>query len=117
MGAETLWDVRTALGPRRAESLVTRAMELSPANPSFLDMRNAILMADQVISKGSANAKIWKGLAARAMGWFAGAADGAATPPGGAFPRPPAPGTPTGSPPGLVTDQDPGMPTQGATVG
>ena len=40
---ETLWDLRARLGSRAAESLVTRAMELSPANPSFLDMRNAIL--------------------------------------------------------------------------
>src|SRR4029079_17978633 len=31
--AETLWDLRDSLGSRRAESLVTRAMELSPANP------------------------------------------------------------------------------------
>src|SRR5262249_1346070 len=44
--AETLWDLRKALGVPLTEALVTRAMELSPANPSFLDMRNSILMAD-----------------------------------------------------------------------
>jgi extracellular elastinolytic metalloproteinase len=114
---ETLWDLRTALGSRRAESLVTRAMELSPANPSFLDMRNAILMADQVISKGTGNAKIWKVFAARGMGWFAGAVDGDDTAPVEDFSMPPAPGTPTGSLSGMVTDQDTGAPIQGATVG
>ena len=56
---ETLWDLRTALGSKLAESLVTRAMELSPANPSYLDERNAILMADQVVNGGKANKKIW----------------------------------------------------------
>ena len=45
---ETLWDLRNALGAKLTESLVTRAMELSPANPSFLDMRNSILQADLV---------------------------------------------------------------------
>ena len=49
---ETLWDLREALGSKLAESLVTRAMELSPANPSFLDMRNSILQADLVVNGG-----------------------------------------------------------------
>ena len=49
---ETLWDLRKALGSKTAESLVTRAMELSPANPSFLDMRNSILPADLVVNGG-----------------------------------------------------------------
>jgi extracellular elastinolytic metalloproteinase len=114
---ETLWDLRTALGPRRAESLVTRAMELSPANPSFLDMRNAILMADQVVSKGSGNTKIWKVFAHRGMGWFAGAVDGDDTAPVEDFSMPPAPDTPTGSLSGVVTDQDTGAPIAGAVVG
>ena len=49
--AQTLWDLRSAVGrgPHRAP-LVTRAMELSPDDPSFLDMRNAILQADTVAS-------------------------------------------------------------------
>ena len=51
-GHETLWDLRKALGSKLTESLVTRAMELSPANPSFLDMRNSILLADPVVNGG-----------------------------------------------------------------
>jgi extracellular elastinolytic metalloproteinase len=114
---ETLWDLRTAIGTRKAESLVTRAMELSPANPSFLDMRNSILMADQVVNGGKANTKIWKVFAARGMGWFAGAVNGDDAAPAEDFSMPPAPGTPTGSLTGVVTDQDAGTPIAGAVVG
>ena len=42
----------TRSGPGSSLSLVTRAMELAPANPSFLDMRNAILVADTAHFKG-----------------------------------------------------------------
>jgi hypothetical protein len=58
-------DLRVKLGSKLAESLVTRAMELSPNNPSFLDMRNSILQADQVVNGGKANAKIWQVFAPR----------------------------------------------------
>ena len=53
---QTLWDLRSELllatGSEQdasdlAEALVTEAMRLSPPEPSFLDMRNAILAADQ----------------------------------------------------------------------
>src|SRR3954452_24174066 len=45
---ETLWDIRRALGSQTAEQLITQGMELSPADPSFLDERNAILLADAI---------------------------------------------------------------------
>ncbi|HKT01053.1 MAG TPA: M36 family metallopeptidase [Rugosimonospora sp.] len=114
---ETLWDLRTALGSKLTESLVTRAMELSPANPSYLDMRNSILMADQIVNKGKANKTIWKTFAARGMGWFAGSVDGDDINPVEDFTLPPAAGTPTGSLTGVVTDQDAGTPVAGAVVG
>jgi hypothetical protein len=114
---ETLWDLRKVLGTKLSESLVTRAMELSPSNPSFLDMRNSILVADQVVNKGKANAKIWKVFASRGMGWFAGAVDGDDTAPVEDFSLPPAAGTPTGSLSGTVTDKDAGTPVAGAVVG
>ena len=53
--AQTLWDLRDALGVTDARRLITRAMELSPPDPSFLDMRNAILQAD-LVANGGANA-------------------------------------------------------------
>jgi len=115
--AETLWDLRKALGSRLAESLVTRAMELSPANPSMLDERNAILQADQAGNGGTANGKIWQVFAHRGMGYFAGSVDGDDLRPAEDFSMPPAPGTPTGSMVGTVTDIATGEPLAGALVG
>jgi hypothetical protein len=114
---ETLWDLRNALGSKLSESLVTRAMELSPANPSYLDMRNSILVADQVVNKGRANKTIWKVFAHRGMGWFAGAVDGDDAAPVEDFSTPPRAGTRTGTLVGTVTNQDTGAPVQGAVVG
>ena len=69
--AQTLWDIRGALGPDTAEMLVTRAMELSPPGPSFLDMRNAILQADGIAFGGADVDTLWRVFAARGMGFFA----------------------------------------------
>jgi hypothetical protein len=112
---ETLWDLRTAVGSPTAESLVTRAMELSPGNPSFLDMRNAILQADQVAGGANHNT-IWSVFAHRGMGYFAGAVDGDDTSPAENFSLPPAAGTPQGKLTGSVTDQDTGKAIVGAQV-
>ncbi len=46
--AQTLWDLRRRFGHAKADMLITRGMELSPPEPSMLDMRNAILQADRV---------------------------------------------------------------------
>jgi extracellular elastinolytic metalloproteinase len=115
--SETLWDLRDALGSKLSESLITRAMELSPSNPSYLDERNAILMADQVVNHGQANKTIWNVFAHRGMGYFAGAIDGDDTSPVEDFSLPPKAGTPTGSLSGTVTDQDSGTAIAGAVVG
>ena len=66
---ETLWDLRNALGSTETERLVTRAMELSPPSPSFLDMRNAIVQADEVANGGANSDTIWKTFAHRGMGY------------------------------------------------
>jgi hypothetical protein len=114
--AQTLWDLRKAIGSRKAESLVTRAMELSPANPSFLDERNSILQADLVVNRGRLQNKIWKVFAARGMGFFAAATDGDDTQPVEDFSMPPAANTPRGSLTGTVTDAQTGTPLAGMTV-
>ncbi|MFD2079398.1 F5/8 type C domain-containing protein [Actinopolymorpha cephalotaxi] len=114
--AATLWDLRTRLGSTRTESLVTRAMELSPANPSYLDMRNSILQADLVVDHGRAHTAIWQVFAHRGMGYFAGSVDGDDTSPVEDFSTPPPAGTPTGTLAGRVTDADSGGPVAGATV-
>ena len=114
--SEALVEQLNALGYQRAESLVTRAMELSPADPSFLDMRNSILMADKVVAGGRHQNAIWKVFAHRGMGFFAAAADGSDTAPVEDFSLPPAPHSPKSSIAGTVTDRSTGLPAKGVAV-
>jgi hypothetical protein len=86
---QTLWDLRDKVGSRVSLSLVTRAMELSPSNPSFLDVRNAILVADTAHFKGRYHQKIWNVFAKRGMGFFAGSLGGDDIAPGASHARPP----------------------------
>ena len=113
--AETLWDLRDALGSTKAESLVTRAMEISPGNPSMLDERNAILMADSAVFGGSDQATIWRVFAHRGMGFYAGSLGGDDAAPGADFHTPPQ-NPDKASITGTITDQDTGKPVSGATV-
>ncbi|MET8977940.1 M36 family metallopeptidase [Streptomyces sp. NPDC004539] len=92
--SETLWDLRTALGSKLTESLVTRAMELSPEGPSFLDQRNAVLQADTVVNGGRARDTIWKVFAGRGMGYRAVSLSGADVNPVEDFSLPPGTNTP-----------------------
>jgi extracellular elastinolytic metalloproteinase len=114
---ETLWDLRDALGSKKTENLVTRAMELSPANPSYLDERNAILEADTVNYNGKDINKIWSVFAHRGMGYFAGSVDGDDATPAEDFSLPPAANTPRGSLTGTVADSATNAPIAGVTVG
>jgi hypothetical protein len=114
--ASTLWDLRKKLGVKLTQSLVTRAMELSPSNPSYLDMRNSILQADLVVNAGKKQKQIWEVFAGRGMGWFAGAIDGDDTAPVEDFSTPPPASTPRGTVTGRVTDRDSGAAIAGATV-
>ena len=113
---QTLWDLRRALGSQVTEGLVTRAMELSPSNPSFLDERNAILQADEVLHGGSHQTKIWQVFAHRGMGYFASSIDGDDTQPVEDFSMPPAPGAPKGTLSGTVRDSETADPIEGAVV-
>lgn len=114
--SETLWDLRAKLGSGTTESLVTRAMELSPADPTFLDQRNAILQADTVVNDGRNRAAIWEVFAHRGMGWFAAALNGDDTRPDEDFSLPPGPDTPVHDLTGTVTDSTTGTPAAGVTV-
>jgi hypothetical protein len=80
-----LWDMRASLiarygavaGNDLALRLVTDALKLSPANPTFVQARDAILQADLVNSAGLHRGEIWTAFAKRKMG------SGAVAPPGG----------------------------------
>ncbi|WP_344162866.1 M36 family metallopeptidase [Kribbella yunnanensis] len=112
--AQTLWDLRERFGRSYAVSIITRAMELSPSDPTMLDMRNAIVQADLVASGGKNAGIIWQVFANRGMGWYAGVIDGGDAFPAEDFHKPPTGKTTTLS--GTVTDKDTGKPIKGALV-
>jgi len=68
---QTLWDLRAVLGSNVSEKIITGAMRISPANPSFLEERDAIMMADQTSYQGIHIAAIWAVFAHRGMGVLA----------------------------------------------
>lgn len=112
--AQTLWDLRRALPAGEALRLVTAALRLSPPEPSFLDMRNAILLADEA-SGGTRRAAIWTVFAGRGMGFYASTTDGADIAPVEDDSLPPTAGTPVGTLTGTVRDAG-GNPVPDATV-
>ena len=112
--AQTLWDLRERFGRSYAMSIITRAMELSPNDPTMLDMRNAVVQADLVASGGKNADVIWTVFANRGMGWYAGVVDGGDAFPAEDFHKPPTGATTTLS--GTVTDKDTGAPVAGALV-
>jgi hypothetical protein len=117
--AQTLWDLRTAVGMSDARFLVTEAMRLSPPNPSFLDMRNAILQANQVgvlDGRSDHESSLWSVFAGRGMGWFAATENAQDTTPIESFALPPDPGDGVGSLAGTVTNADTGQPLSGVRI-
>jgi hypothetical protein len=91
-------------------------MRLSPPEPTYLDMRNAILAADAADFGGQLDNLIWTVFKRRGMGYFAGAVDGDDTSPAEDFSSPPAPGGATGSVTGTVIDATTGLPLAGVNV-
>lgn len=74
-----LWEMRANLinawgwadGNAIALQLVTDGMKLGPANPNFLEARDAIVQADEVDYGAANRAEIWIGFAKRGMGYSA----------------------------------------------
>src|SRR6185503_9072588 len=72
----TLWEARANLitkhgftaGNQLILQLVTDGMNLSPANPNFLQARDAILQADLVLTGGANRNELWAAFARRGMG-------------------------------------------------
>lgn len=115
---ETLWDLREELPDGLTRRLVTRAMELSPPGPSFLDMRNAILQADVVATSGANEDAIWSVFAERGMGYFASSVGGSDVQPVEDFSTPPdCSSDPCHDVTGTVTDAVTGDPIEDALVG
>jgi extracellular elastinolytic metalloproteinase len=114
--AQTLWDLRTKLGSDVTLRLVTEAMSLSPADPGFLDERNAILQADKIIYGSSHNLAIWRVFAHRGMGWFAASTDSGDLNVVGSTALPPSAEIQRGSVNGTVTDSQTKQPIAGAIV-
>ncbi len=114
---QTLWDLRTKLGHKVTDTLVTRAMTLSAEDPDFLDMRNAIVRADLVAYGGKHTDAIWHVFAHRGMGFFAGSLDSDDSAPASDFHMPPAKSRAhDGVIAGTVTDPSTGQPVAGALV-
>ena len=114
---QALWDLRTAIGTNVSERLVTRGMELSPPDPSFLDMRNAIIQADVVASGGTHVDEIWQVFARRGMGYYASSISGDDVEVVEDFELPPDCAVQAcGSISGTVTDSVNGDPIEGLTV-
>ncbi|MBP6694179.1 MAG: M36 family metallopeptidase [Saprospiraceae bacterium] len=58
-------------GNNMAMALVTEALKLQPCSPGFVDGRNAILAADNVLFGGENQCLIWKSFAKRGLGFSA----------------------------------------------
>ncbi len=112
--SQTLFDIREELGHRVTMGITTEGMRLSTDDPSMLDMRDAILAADEAIYGGAHVDALWELFAARGFGFYAGSDGGSDAEPAADFNPPPPPGTPTGAIAGTVTDD--GVPLEGAVV-
>src|SRR5205085_2941905 len=55
-------------GARLSDTLVLRGMQLEPCHPSFVDSRDAILLADRELTGGENQAIIWRAFASHGVG-------------------------------------------------
>jgi hypothetical protein len=103
--AQTLWGLRTALVNTRADGLertrayITGGLRLVPANPTFLDMRNAIVQAAVNLNGTQDWTTIWQVFARRGMGWSAATNRPDDLSPSAAYDVPPLPDSSTGGAP------------------
>jgi extracellular elastinolytic metalloproteinase len=115
--AQTMWQLRDDLGSPVMEELATRGQELAPNDPSFLDMRNAMIQADLVNNGGANVDALWSVFAQRGMGFFASSPDGGDTSPVEDFTLPPDCSVdPCGTITGTILDKGSGDPLANARV-
>lgn len=81
---QALWEVRANFidtlgfekGKAMIEQLVTDGLKLSATNPTLVDARDAILLADQINNGGANQCIIWDGFAKRGLGFGAASLNG-----------------------------------------
>jgi uncharacterized protein (TIGR03437 family) len=79
----TLWEMRALLikqhgfreGQRQSLQLVVDGLKLTPSSPTFIDARDAILLADRVNNRGANQCQLWKAFAKRGLGIYADTLD------------------------------------------
>jgi uncharacterized repeat protein (TIGR01451 family) len=84
---EMLWEARANFiakygfetGRRLIMQTVTDALKLSPPNPTFVQARDAILLADRVDNGGENQYELWRAFAKRGLGLSASAPSNATT--------------------------------------
>ncbi len=69
-------------GARLADTLVLRGLQVGPCNPTYVDSRDAILLADRELTGGENQAIIWRAFASHGIGQAARSTGGAADDPG-----------------------------------
>ncbi len=85
--AATLWDIRALMIARHGfqrgrcltERLVLDGMKLAPCLPTYVDMRDAILLAAQLRGADGDTCLLWQGFAARGLGTAAVSKSGCTT--------------------------------------
>ncbi len=76
-------------GQRQSIQLVVDGLKLTPSSPTFIDARNAILLADRMSNDGANQCLIWQAFSKRGLGFSAGALDSNDGSPTESFDMPP----------------------------
>ena len=85
-----IYDDWTTGGNNLALQLIIDGMKIVPCSPGFVDGRNAILVADQVLTGGANRCAIWRAFALRGLGFSASQGSSSSTTDGvAAFDLPP----------------------------
>jgi len=69
-GLDVTWQDETA-GNFVAGRLFIEGMKLAPCNPTLVEMRDAVLTADEILYGGENELELWTGFAKRGLGWKA----------------------------------------------
>lgn len=63
-----LYETSSSAGNIRAMKLVMEGLKMTPCNPTFIDMRDAIIAADNAVFSGEHQELIWEAFARRGLG-------------------------------------------------